>query len=436
MHITQRPIPKYLVKAIRRADKKQYPSPCTVPRFYAYLTKYKNKLVKVTVAVKHYKGEWYCKQVAWHGIHEETCYLKDIEYKYMGGYRVGWYDEGIQKQKRWYERGICYAHNDYYDPWAPVVNLDYLEKFPEYKYSAWKYFNGSDILSYLRLYEQYPQLELLMKLGFQRIAQNKLILKRIGKDRKFCKWLLQNKTELQENFYYIDVILKAYQTGRLLKELQEVRAAVYALRSNPRYKDIGTYFRGNKQEQLIKYLNEQDVKFTSYADYFKACVHLGLDMTEAKNRFPHDFKRWHDIRIDQYATAVAEADRKAKQEQYNKFACVSQKYLPLEDETRSTFICLIARTPADLVREGEMLHHCVGKMNYDQRFIREESLIFFVRAREQPDIPYVTLEYSLKTHKVLQCYGEHDHRPNDDVLHYVNDVWLPYANKKLRKIKA
>ena len=52
---------------------------------------------------------------------------------------------------------------------------------------------------------------------------------------------------------------------------------------------------------------------------------------------------------------------------YEKFASIAQKYLPLEHDKRSAFICVIAHSPADLVREGEMLHHCVGRMNYDQR---------------------------------------------------------------------
>ena len=96
----------------------------------------------------------------------------------------------------------------------------------------------------------------------------------------------------------------------------------------------------------------------------------------------------------------------------------------------------IARSPADLIREGEMLDHCVGRMNYDMRVIREQSLIFFIRTKQHPDTPFVTVEYSLQSHKVLQCYGEHDHRPSDDVLHYVNKVWLPYANKTLKKLAA
>ena len=75
-------------------------------------------------------------------------------------------------------------------------------------------------------------------------------------------------------------------------------------------------------------------------------------------------------------------------------------------------------------------------MNYDRRFIREESLIFFVRSRRDPETPLVTLEYSLKNRKVLQCYGEYDRKPDEDVLHYVNKVWLPYANKRIKQIRA
>lgn len=78
----------------------------------------------------------------------------------------------------------------------------------------------------------------------------------------------------------------------------------------------------------------------------------------------------------------------------------------------------------------------MGRMNYDQRFIREESLIFFIRKKEQPDTPLVTFEYSLRNHKVLQCYGEHDHKPSEDILHYVNKVWLPYANRTIKQIAA
>ena len=97
---------------------------------------------------------------------------------------------------------------------------------------------------------------------------------------------------------------------------------------------------------------------------------------------------------------------------------------------------MIARSPQELVYEGDILHHCVGRMNYDSRVIREESLIFFVRNYNAPNTPFVTVEYSLKTKKVLQCYGDSDTKPSDSVLQFVNKKWLPYANRQLKKIQA
>ncbi|HBF86949.1 MAG TPA: hypothetical protein DDW54_04635 [Clostridiales bacterium] len=58
-----------------------------------------------------------------------------------------------------------------------------------------------------------------------------------------------------------------------------------------------------------------------------------------------------------------------------------------------------------------------------------------IRKAVEPDKPFVTVEYSLSTHKVLQCYGKKDGKPEDNVLRFVNDVWLPYANRKIKKIQ-
>ena len=100
------------------------------------------------------------------------------------------------------------------------------------------------------------------------------------------------------------------------------------------------------------------------------------------------------------------------------------------------FVTIIAKSPAELINEGEKLHHCVGRMGYDQKFAREETLIFFIRLKNDIDTPLVTIEYSIKNHKVLQCYGDHDSKPSEDILNYVNKVWLPYANRKIKKIAA
>lgn len=156
-------------------------------------------------------------------------------------------------------------------------------------------------------------------------------------------------------------------------------------------------------------------------------------MSLPKNRFPHDFKHWHDIRIDQYYTAKAMKNAEKHKALYTR-ASVAKKYLPLQ-QNNEAFIVVIAKSPSELIIEGDILHHCVDRMNYDQKFAREESLIFFVRNATEPDTPFVTVEYSLKSKKILQYYGEHDHKPRDNVLEFVNKKWLPFANRQLKKIQ-
>ena len=436
-----RPIPKYIMRMIERADKKDFKQPDKQLRFYAYLTLCQKELVKVTVAVKHYRKKRYMKAVAWHGLHSEECFVKDIEYNRFCGmaYRVGWYDEGIQPGKRWYERGICYAYDCYYDPYAPLIDRSVVGKFPEYKYSAYQLYEGRDIINYLRLYEQYPQTEYLLKLGLGAYAENRSLLKKISKDKAFRKWVAQHRKELAlpwGNAYNTMTILQAYKTGLALKDVSHFLFRKKQFERESGMAPIRELFHGWELKKYFDYIEKQNFSDRLYLDYLNACNHLGIDMSLKCNLFPKDFMYLHDLRVEQYAEQKAIEEANKKQELVQKFCEVAEKYLPLQHNKRSAFICVIAKSPADLIREGELMHHCVGRMNYDVRFAREESLIFFVRMKEQPEKPLVTLEYSLKTHRVLQCYATHNTKPGEDVLHYVNKIWLPYANKTLKQIAA
>lgn len=184
-----------------------------------------------------------------------------------------------------------------------------------------------------------------------------------------------------------------------------------------------------EREKLYHYLSKQNTNTHSYLDYWNACNYLGLNMTDEKNRYPHDFKRWHDIRIDEYHTMLARDDEQKRKDFYEKFAAVAEKYLGLQYNRKSDYVAIIALSPSDLVREGQILEHCVGRMNYDQKFVREESLIFFIRTKEAPNTPLVTVEYSPSRKKILQCYGKNDSTPNDNILEFVNKKWLPFANR-------
>ena len=437
-----RPIPNYIMKEIYKRDMKIEPWQTSIVRFYAYLTVWKKELVKVTVAVATIQNKhWACKQVAVHGIHSPECYVRDMEYNYFGyGFRVGWYAEELQSQQKRFEDGKWYpAGAKYYDPYAPLINRGVVGKFPEYKYSAYQLYEGRDIINYLRLYEQYPQTEYLLKLGLGAYTENRSLLKKISKDKAFRKWFAQHRKELAlpyGNAYNTTTILQAYKTGLPLKDVRHFLFRKKQFEWESGMAPIRELFHGWQLKKYFDYIEKQNISDRLYLDYLNACNHLGIDMSLKCNLFPKDFTYMHDLRVEQYAEQKATEEANQKQELVQKFCEIAEKYLPLQHNKRSSFICVIAKSPANLIREGELMHHCVGRMNYDIRFAQEESLIFFVRMKEQPEKPFVTLEYSLKTHRVLQCYATHNTKPGEDVLHYVNKIWLPYANKTLKQIAA
>jgi hypothetical protein len=429
-----KPIPKYIENKIRAYDKIACPTQTSL-RFYAYLTVIKKELVKITVAMRNNrKKQQFIKQVAIHGLYSDKAFVRDLEYNFLGvcAYRVGWYEEGISHYRAFFNTGKWYMVDfKYYNPFAPVVNIELaLKLFP---YSAIDLYHPVCPIRYLRVYIRYPQAEYLIKLGLSQYAERKTILKKIGKDKKFCKWLIVNRPLLQSQYFYADVILHAYATGKTLTETQKNHERKLKFVHERSYTLLRQRFTGANLDRFLAYTESQNISYSAYNDYYRACTYLEMDMTEEKNLFPHDFRRWHDMRIDQYHTAKAMKDAEERQELYAKFAAVAEKYLPLQRNNKA-FVVIIAKSPNELIHEGEILHHCVGRMNYDQKFAREESLIFFLRNADEPDTPFVTIEYSLKSKKVLQCYGDKDSKPSESVLEFVHTKWLPYANRKLKQI--
>lgn len=317
---------------------------------------------------------------------------------------------------------------------ATIVNKAYFSKLKDYKYSAIDSYEYSDVFTYLRLYEKYPQCELLVKAGLSNLATSKQILRFCNKDKNFCKWLYKNKDEVKNPHYYIDSIIRAYKHNKPIKEVYKFDRFKKSFVKEDNFRSLKEFLKDDEQNNFITYLIKQKTDGYCYEDYRNACEYLDLDMNEDKNRYPHNFKYWHDIRIDEMHSKQAEIDKQKRKELFDRFEMVSDKYHALQRKLKESYITLIAKSPTELVKEGDFLHHCVEKMGYNQKFAREENLIFFIRTKEQPTIPLVTLEYSPKTHKILQCYADHDTKPSEEILDYVNNKWLPYANRKLRQL--
>ena len=405
-------------------------------RLYAYLTSMNNELVQVTVAVKNGKRKIRSvKQIIVRGVYSDNVLVRDVDYFHGCGYIVSWKTEGYTRRQ--YERadGRWYSTEyKYYKLNTRVINPKYALRYEEFKYCCLDKYPTLNAIEYLRKYLKYPTIEYLVKNGLENYIGSKAILAKAQKDKAFRKWLIQNRKTLCDGFFYVKVVLRAYRRGTT-PEVEQKTEIIYHRLKNA----CSKAFLAEYKSEILKlsdYLVMQDICASSYVDYYNACMFLGMDMSLSKNRYPHDFMAWHDIRIDEYNKAKLLAKEREREEFGRKFADVAIKYLPLEFESKTEFAVIIPRSVSDLVREGEMLNHCVGRMNYDQKMAREETLIFFVRNKAEVEKPFVTVEYSLKTHQVLQCYGYHNTKPDDKVLSFVRNKWLPFANRQVKQIQA
>lgn len=229
---------------------------------------------KMDIAWGDEYDDWRCRktEVAIHGLHVSKCYVKDMEYNYFSamGYRVGWFAEGIQTYGKWYERGWCFAGDKYYDPYAPFVNMEVVDRLPEYKYSAYRQYKGYNIFKYLRMYEKYPHTEMFVKFGLSAYALSKQLLEKTAKDKKFRKWLIGHRAELSAYNYYISTILLSYKTGKSLDDAQQFEQQKRSFcNKNGSYPELRRFFCG-RTDTFLEYVQKQDTSiryFLLHQDY-------------------------------------------------------------------------------------------------------------------------------------------------------------------------
>ena len=336
-----KPISNVMLNRIKKLDNKLIEKPTGNTRFYTYFTKFKNELCSVTVAVRNHYKKWYCKQVVVHGLHTNKVYLQDIGTT-MGFLRVGWYREGISKWSTWVDYDWGWNDDKYFQmQTATIVNKDYIAKLKDYKYSAIDLYKYTDVFKYLRLYEQYPKAELLVKCGLSNLATSKQILRLCDKDKNFCKWLFKNKDEISKDSSYISSLIKAYRTNKPIKLTNKID---YFKRNYNSYKnELKDFLQPNESEKFITYIVNQNTNVASFVDYLNACNFLGLNMNENKNRYPHNFQYWHDVRIDEMHTKQAEIDKEKRKELYDSFSLVANKYETLQRNLKDNFVVIIAK---------------------------------------------------------------------------------------------
>lgn len=365
---------------------------------------------------------------------DKRAFRKNLYKTSMGGYHAV-FKEGQKSSSNYYGYTYYYFSPDDFDKWyqdsvagmhAPVINTEYLYTLKKYKYCA--YSGKQDLKEYLEAYDKDPTVEYFGKAGVKYTA---MLGKKAKKDKAFAKFIVQNANKV--NLYGYQVTWYAYQHKCPFKEAEDAVCEKRAADDFFRGMTSVDYEYEIDKIKIYRYAKNAIGKWwfeRQYHDYWNACVALGLDMRDTKNSMPNNFNEMHDIRTAEYASLKAKLDRKEAAAFNKKIKATASAYG--FDFSNEKFVILYPKTKKDFEREGDAMHHCVGRMGYDKQMADGKIVIAFIRLKSDPSKPLCTVEYSITQNKLVQMRGEYNKIPEKDEKAFI-EKWAEEMKKNVKK---
>lgn len=360
------------------------------------------------------------------------------------------YIEPGKKPQRDFHKYNCWAQRDYWDDCnlSGIANITlhdglvYDKTWNELadtclRYSAAKeYMQGKvgNLINYAERYMQYKQLEFLVKAGFTKLVDEMV--------DHYCGWISDGNAANPAGFlgiYPERVKLLQSEQGdtELLRVLQREKKAqahysdeeleTYRIFQN--YGSLSTMLEHMsiiKLKHYIEKISGADIgagmcanahawvmqQLRRYGDYIHMRQQLGYDLTNTIYLFPKDLKTEHDKLVLEVNKVKAD---KRKQEVNDRFPDIKKHYRGIRNRyyfENDEYIIRPARSAAEIVDEGRILHHCVGGNDYLTKHNTGKSYILFLRFKKDQDAPYITIE--IDDTKILQWYGAYDEKPDKE----------------------
>lgn len=162
-----------------------------------------------------------------------------------------------------------------------------------------------------------------------------------------------------------------------------------------RFPNIMKY--GYTYENILKYLRQQvkskdnwgtydfSAKFNYWQDYLNMCDLMDIEF----DKYPKDIIVAHNNVQQAYRAKEDEMNDKKIAE----IAKVAEKYLPgTKEYLEGEYSIILPKRVVDIIQEGQMQHNCVG--SYVRKVLGKNSLIFFIRKKDDLEHSFVTAEYA------------------------------------------
>lgn len=168
------------------------------------------------------------------------------------------------------------------------------------------------------------------------------------------------------------------------------------------------------EEQTERTYGTTQGTIIEYNDYLQMREELGYNMDNEIFVYPKKLHKKHQEMVKEKNERDSELTIAKKNKEFPKIA---EKYTMLCRKYQARtggYIIRPAKDAGEIVMEGRMLHHCVGRDTYLKRHNDGQSTILFLRKEECLDVPYITIE--IRGTEIQQWYGVHDTKPDKEVI--------------------
>ncbi|MBR1673584.1 MAG: PcfJ domain-containing protein [Eubacterium sp.] len=302
----------------------------------------------------------------------------------------------------------------------------------------------------LRTYCHFPQIEMEIKMGMEKLAEYHLMRKGVdGRMNKKAKKpadmykVFPDRLKLLRGCDLTEwhVYQWEYERGSRFTDEEIVYLKDMFKRNYDSYiKKLAVYMsieqiKNRTEKYKEKKCYESDYSVIShYCDYLAMRAELGYDMTNSVYLYPSNLKRAHDKMVKE------KEDRKNElriQEVLLKYTDIPKKYKSLKRKygySAHGYEIRPAKDAGEIVREGWALHHCVGGDTYLKKHNDGKTAILFMRSISSPDKSYVTIE--VRGENIEQWYGAHDKKDVTKAARKCIEEFEEKIKRKPRKKKV
>ena len=374
--------------------------------YYDRLEKENGELVRIVNAVPRAKDKQDLSLDVYKEYESGICECRNL-YTSMCGYRVAFPDEVtslyhngtclfIQKLDDFEKTKKIAAFQFYSQPLDEKSKCFILSKYPDFKYVLNKW-SGSiaKTMNVLSIWKDHKEIELLLAVGYERLALNKSFWKLSEKNKKeIVLFVRKNQSMNKLSLTDIQIILK----NRLnMQEYMEFDSFCYKY-GKIRY-DFYVY---------LKKINRADyVGFSLYRDYWKLLKQTNHNLKDDYWCYPKDLETSHNKILQEVESinSMKQLDKlKLKQDKYFKAV---KKLLKYKTEIDGYYI-FIPESVEEISKHAEKLHQCLIANDYVQQVIDKNCVLVFI---QKSNIPIATCQL-LKDDKIGQFYADELDRSN------------------------